>query len=376
MVAACSYAPSRHVPDAPVGVECDWSFSPTQVDPCVLDPDPAMVLTPGIWTYNTDTGELADPNSTKTMPSSIVVDGTPPIRVLSLAGLEIQTGATLVATGAPAFAIVVDGNLVIAGAIDISATLVGSAQTPGPGASDTACADGLGQDGANAAGTDGGGGGGGGGFGAPGGAGGMGGTDVGQKAAAGPGGNAVAATPSIRGGCRGGTGGKSNTDVGLPGVGGGGLLVAAKDSIAVMAGGEIRSAGTGALNGGFNSGGPGGGSGGLIWLETPTLVNGGLLCANGGGGAGGSADATLGGRGDDAMCSTTAVATGGTGGSANSRGGVGGVADMPAGDGVANVGDNDGGGGGGGSIGVIVLRAMTMMTGSGAASPTPVTLGL
>jgi hypothetical protein len=375
IVAACNYSPTPaggDLPDTPIPVECGWTFAPHVIgNPCDLTLNAPMTLTPDTWVYDTVNGELKDPGGIASTPPSIVVAGDPQTRVLATMSLVIEQGATLEVRGSHALAIVVDTMATIDGIIDVSATLEGNAITPGPGGNAASCETRKGGIGGSAVGTtNGGGGGGGGGFGSPGGVGGIGGD---SNAPGGIGGVASDPAFAMIGGCGGGVGGVSDSVAGVAGAGGGALLLVVKDAAAIRTSAQLRSAGSGALPGRDNSGGPGGGSGGLIAVETATLVISGTLCANGGGGAGGSADTVFGGSGESGTCSATVAANGGGAPSSNDGeggdGGFGSTAPMP---GELNMGD-DGAGGGGGGVGRIFLRASSLNN-TGTVSPPPVEL--
>ncbi len=383
---ACSYSPgvgslvdgTAMPDDGPrPGAACGWTFSPRHVgDPCAATENPELVLTTGLWTYDTDTGALTDPAAAMSMPASTVVDGDIDVRVLAVASLTIQQGAELIVRGGAALALVVNDRATIDGAIDVSAsiaTLPTTTVTPGPGGNASSCADRRGQPGMSVspASGDGGGGGGGGGFGTAGGAGASGAGGA-TPATGGDGGSASLEDFALRGGCGGGDGGISNSVKGVPGAGGGILLLAVKGATAVQTGAQLRSGGSGAIGGGINSGGPGGGSGGMIAIQTSNLALAGLLCANGGGGAGGIGDTVRVAPGESAKCSTTEAAIGGDGVNEDD-GGNGGVGTTPPGNGGVRANDNDGGGGGGGSVGRIYLRAAAL-TDSSVHSPAPIVL--
>jgi hypothetical protein len=367
ILVACDYSPTPagEAPvDTPSGVECGWTFAPHHIgDPCALTINPGMTMTAGTWVYDTATGSLADPGGIETTPPSTLREGDPAVRVLAMATLELQQGATLRVVGTAGLALVVDDTATIDGVIDVSATLIGNEMTPGPGGNADSCDTRVGGNGESKIGTQlGGGGGGGGGFGTAGAGGGNGGSaGSGMPAATGgPGGTASDTAFVMRGGCGGGAGGVSNSVAGIPGAGGGALLLIAKGATAVRTSAELRSAGAGALNGLNNSGGAGGGSGGLIAVESPSLAISGALCANGGGGAGGSSDASLGDPGESGTCALTAAGGGNAAVNSNGDGGAGGFGTTLPTVGEANLGDEDGGGGGGGSVGQIYVRTASL----------------
>jgi hypothetical protein len=132
--------------------------------------------------------------------------------------------------------------------------------------------------------------------------------------------------------------------------------------------GTINASGSGGQCGNIqHAGAPGGGSGGMIVLDS-ALINvpgSGKLFANGGGGGEGNSTGGQGRDGNDPV-SPTAAATGGAGGSNGGDGGVGSL----GGDGSAppdNAANQDGGGGGGGGAGVIKSNKPF----GGTVSPTP-----
>lgn len=384
LISSCSYAPgvapavgddatldssSQDVVDV---LECVWTFVPDIVGDQCSQPTPTtgLVLTPGAWGYDTDTGTLTDPGSGTSEPQSTLISGTPPLRVVTLTGFEIQATANLEVRGLASLAFVIHGAATIDGTLDLSAR----SQAGGPGGDDaTACATGFGANGVNATNSDGGGGGGGGSYGGTGGTGGRGGG--GPAALGGAGGVASEiGLAALRGGCRGGSGGASTAAGGLGGGGGGAAMIAASTTITVSGGARIQSSGGAAAVAGANGGGGGGGSGGAIVLEAPAIDLTGLLCANGGGGSEGSADGAVGGLGQSGLCSTTEPAVGGSGGlTLGSDGGDGGVGATSAEDGQNNTND-DGGGGAGGSVGRLYLRGT--QTGGGGMSPPPLRLDL
>lgn len=178
----------------------------------------------------------------------------------------------------------------------------------------------------------------------------------------------------LRGGCPGGIGGGGANDVTslgpAGGSSGGAVYLIAGDAITLTGhvfasgeGGRARSGSTG-----FMDGGAGGGSGGMIGLNAPTITIAGIVAANGGAGSGGGdynggipgqPGSTLqwnvpamGGAGDP-CCG----AQGGSGASNTGAPTVGGT----------NI---SGGGGGGGGAGVIWIDG-TVTTASPNISPPP-----
>lgn len=166
----------------------------------------------------------------------------------------------------------------------------------------------------------------------------------------------------LQGGSGGGTGspgGDSGTAAG--GGGGGALQITALNKLEIT--GTIDAGGAGGEGGpaGVNSvgAGAGGGSGGAILLEAPTVIiaRSAIVAANGGGGGGGggfSAGSQPGLPGANAAALTTA-ALGGAGDMFGTDGGAGGARGSAA---EAGGGSTDGNaGGGGGAVGAIVIRA-------------------
>lgn len=153
-------------------------------------------------------------------------------------------------------------------------------------------------------------------------------------------------------------------DLATPGPGGG-------------AGQTGPGAGAGGTHGGScdpGAGGGGGGSGGLIFLEAPSIEIGGALAANGGGGGeGGYYDWFNGRDGEPGTNALVDVLSAPGGGLSNDRpGGSGGALLVPAGQ-MPSKGNVDNTGGGGGAAGRIWLRtrAVPASTPSGKLSPAP-----
>ncbi len=171
----------------------------------------------------------------------------------------------------------------------------------------------------------------------------------------------VEAAAVLRGGCSGSFGGAQ-------GGRGGGIVVLIAGSRIDIPGAINASGGSG--KGGMSAvgsrGGGGGGSGGLIVLDSPAIKVSGIVFANGGGGGeGGSGSDGAGGAE-----STGAVAPGGNSGTNGGAGGAGGAAEAGATAGGPPAA-LAGGGGGGGAVGV--LRVYGMLEVSGVVSPTPST---
>ena len=305
----------------------------------------------GAVTFDSTTGVFSptQASSTYVVVNLPQLGGGPDASVLFVKSLD--SAATLRIVGTRAVIIASDSTIAIAGSIDAGSTLSGFR---GPDANASPC---------NAAGAGGasgdGGGGGGGGFGSSGGAGGTG--DNTGAANAGAKGTSILPPAWVRGGCAGAGGLHANS--GVAGASGGGLELAARNS--VMVAGRIN-AGGGAGGGapGQKGGGGGGGSGGMIGLDAPmvTILSGAVLAANGGGAGGGADGAGSASAGADAT--TAAVAGGGTGPNALGGSGASGGSSATAG---GNGLGSGGGGGGGGGVGYIVVHGA--LTTAGTTSP-------
>jgi len=340
------------------GIDCrDWSFSPAHFDPCDLPvPSQDLVLRPGMWSYDTNSGALTDPESNASFPAGLLLpqDGGPEIRVISVHSLTIENGAILRPTGKRPLVIVSWTDMTVSGTIDVSSAIDYAAA----GANPTSC-DGP----ATLAGTsdaNGSGGGGGGALAADGGGGGDGSDGA---ALGGVGGSQVSLPGYLLGGCPGGRGGGPLG--GARGNGGGALHLAARGMMTID--GILNAGGSGAGgSGGSRSGGGGAGSGGLVDLQADmvSLGSSAVLVANGGGGGGGS-DNNAASPGEDAHTDATA-ALGGTREGAGGDGGDGGYADSPAEDGQDAT---RGGGGGGGGVGFIVIHASNLDNSGAVISP-------
>jgi hypothetical protein len=158
-----------------------------------------------------------------------------------------------------------------------------------------------------------------------------------------------------------------------PGAGGGAIQLYARTTISIGATGGITAGGGGGRGGDqcnspFNFlAGHGGGSGGAIYLQSPTVTNAGVLAANGGGGGAGGGNSGDGGDGNDGALGTGGATGGPAAGAYSARGGNG-----AAGATAAEVGsegpDQGNAGGGGGGVGQIVIRYRANAT-AGVASP-------
>ncbi|HEX5059821.1 MAG TPA: hypothetical protein VFV99_10705, partial [Kofleriaceae bacterium] len=226
--------------------------------------------------------------------------------------VDIDSGASLTATGTRPLAIAASGALTVGGTIDVSSRISGQR---GPASSDTACSFAatpeldLGGAGGGAGGS----------FGLAGGNGGTGDTDQSQGGSDGMGAPGMAGAPAsvtaLRGGCRGQAGANEDATGGVGGSGGhsgGALYLYAAESIQIS--GVIRATGAGGNGGQVQAGGGGGGSGGLVVIESPSIVVTGAISANGGGGGEGGARVgstpVSGQPGADGMMGTTAAAGG------------------------------------------------------------------
>lgn len=353
-----------------------WSFTPSNFTPCIGEILPSVTLISGSFTFTPQTGLLTDGTSTTMLPTPV---GSP--RVLSVAGLDIGSLATLEILGPDPLVIAVYGNARISG------VATASARGTSPGGGAASCAGSTGTDAHSALSKSAGGGGGGGGFGTIGAAGGTGDTSIATKT---PGGGEMGArgTPMmvpLFGGCNGGTGGQEhNTAVATPGAGGGGggaIQISVRDAFVLAGTARVEASGGGGqgadgiANGAGThegAGGGGGGSGGAIFLEgtTITIAPTVTLCANGGGGGGGSHNTNDGGSGADGPCSVDDAA----GGTSDSTGvgGFGATLNTNSTIGGNGGGQDAGGGGGGGGGGRIRVRATSGTRPAGfVASPAP-----
>jgi hypothetical protein len=345
-------------PDA--SVDCTWPFQPERFDPCAIpSPGEPLILGPGEWWYDTNSGALTDPALDAWFPASalIVQPGGVEIRVVSADAVDLQEGAILRATGKRPLVLVSWSDLTVAGVVDVGSR-PGSA---GAGADPETCPDADRQDGENSG--DGAGGGGGGGFGSPGARGGDG--NAGD-ADGGDGGDPLSLPGALRGGCPGGDGG--NQSAGDGGPSGGAVHLVARDTLTIA--GIVTAGGSGGGGStGNRGGGGGGGSGGMIELEAGTvrLARTGVLASNGGGGGGGG-DGGVALPGEDGRAAA-APARGGLRQGMGADGGDGAFADVAAERGEMA---NRGGGGGGGGTGFIVIRSATIDDAGAVLSPAPV----
>jgi hypothetical protein len=320
------------------------------VTACFASPPSGSVILTG--SIDTDTDTRCDATVTATC---------------NIGGRTVMTSGTVRATGSRPLVLVGADTVDITGVLDV-ASHVGSDN--GAAANGIACGSATMAMAGSLAGTPGGS------FTTAGGVGGIG-------ADGAPGGKpATPASPtSLRGGCAGGSspvlmnGGSGAAG----GAGGGAVYVIAGSQIVVLgtidasgAGGEPPS---GSVVPGEPAGGCGGGAGGMVGFDAPTISVTGTVLANGGGGAGGGDESGKGGvAGSDP--STVTAAAGGAGGSGADplgSGGNGGVGSTGGGTGAAGgTGGEDGGagGGGGGGEGAIVVFGVLVTTGNVSPPPT------
>jgi hypothetical protein len=343
----------------------------------------AGFMVDGDLIVNTDNGEIVEARSGGAIIRSAgagvrngiyfasVPGGLP--SVFAMQNLTIADGAALRFVGGPAAVLLIKGDAILAGRIDVSAGL--DPQRPvGPGGGSggvilAAKGEGCGGGGVGTSNVTADGGGGGGGFADKGGSGGGETTPLQLGGAGGVDCNVVDLQP-LRGGSGGGTGGAGTamTSFGFGGHGGGALQLSVHNRLVIESTGIVVASGGGGGGGRYlnssGGGGGGGGAGGGLLLEAPVVVVNGKIFANGGGGGGGAANAVAGSDGALGQESTMSA----QGGAANGSGaqGGGGGTNQPARDGRTG-GSN--GGGGGGSAGIIVVRGGDVML-RGLASPT------
>ena len=373
MLVGCSFegaTPSISVDARPIPGCEDWTSN--YFDACTLGSlgSDVNLDRSGTYLFSTDTGTLTDPFGGNVDVESIeIAQGTGTARVIFASNFTLGANSRLRAIGEPSFIVASPGSANVAGEVDVSSTVSGTAVSPGAGA-DVSCvvdatADGIEIDAGGAGGT----GGAGGSFVDVGGAGGG-----SPKGAAGPtlgGQPAAPVTPTaLQGGCPGGSGvgriSTDPTDLGLPGSGG-------RRRVDLRAGrGDgrwwhrrrwIRWARRTPVGGGG-----GGGSGGMIVLEGATVILEATarLFANGGGGSGASVhDGTQGTNGNDAVLGLLAPAPGGLAGTHghSAAGGPGGFESVVLQSGPDGT---DAGGGGGGGIGAILIVTPDPQISSGA----------
>jgi hypothetical protein len=353
--------------DGPVACVTWPALNVDPCDPALPEPD-TLNLAGGQFTYDTDTGVLADGDTEATPASALLAQtGGPEVRVLNTVGFNMDAAGSLTVTGSRPLIIVVHGNASIAGTIDVSARVrsIQNTSSPGPGGNDPdACATGTlapGDPSTNV--NAGGGGGGGGGYGEDGGDGSDG--NAGGHGAKGPKGakNGNPEIEPLRGGCAGARGGDDADAAidasGRAGDGGGAIEITARGT--VMLSGVIRAGGSGGAAAQLaKAGGGGGGSGGAILLdgESAIVTGAAMLCGNGGGGGEGGQTLQASEDGELATCSETVEAQGGEL-SDGGNGGDGGALSDLTGDNAAGATAGGGGGGGGGGVGRIRVRGRT-----------------
>jgi hypothetical protein len=349
-------------------LRCDaWMPRSGLFDPCAIDDmiGAALTLTPGSWTYHTETGQLDGPSGMSEPPHYTLMQGAgPEVEVLSIAALTVVAGADLRVVGTRPLIIASWSTIAIDGEVDVASIRDDDNENLGAGANGPACV--TPENGAGGGGNAGGGGGGGfGGHGGPGGDGNQGNNAGGEGAAS------IDLPGAVVGGCAGGRGGGGGGQRGAGGAGGGAVLLAAVGAVTID--GEVRAGGAGGQGARpDDGGGGGGGSGGFLGIDAPSVSLGGIarLTANGGGGGAGcnSGDGTQGenGRPDDMR------AAGGPGNDCGggADGGLGGAADNT--DGGPGEESDDSGGGGGGGTGFIVIWTAGFQSG-GIISPAATT---
>ncbi|HSD86038.1 MAG TPA: hypothetical protein VLB44_00935 [Kofleriaceae bacterium] len=324
------------MPPLEAGVSC-YGMGLTQ--PCFSSPPVGSKTLSA--SFNTDSS---------TMCETIASGGT---GFCVISGQSITITGNVVVTGGKPLVLVATGTISVQGALDLSShrspTIVGA------GANPTTCGAGTAPNtsGGGAGGTFGGKGGNGGGTN-------FSGTNGGLAAA-------TAAPAALRGGCAGQNG--NGATPGARGAGGGAVYLIAETSITVTSSGSILAEGAGGGGGTDTaSGGGGGGSGGYIGLDSPTIMNGGVIAANAGGGGEGSGATTAGSPGNEPIGATGA----GTSADSTTNGGQGG-AGASGGTLMGANGQNGsatgGGGGGGGGAGIIKRYRATSIGGAGPISP-------
>jgi hypothetical protein len=338
------------------GSRCQGWEPTVPFDPCAipLGEQDLILDLDETYTYDSDSGVLTNASGDRIEHDSALIDGDT-VRVISVARLQIAVDAVLRFEGSLPIIIAAWQPAEIFGTIDASSSEVGG---DGAGANPAVC-DGTGPNPGESLIDTPAGGGGGGGFGGAGGPGGRGGTTLGGLG--GRGGDAIVDKPGLRGGCPGARGGAGvlGGDQAARGSGGGAVAVSARLVLDVQ--GTIHAGGGGGLGAasGTQSGGGGAGSGGLIWLDAPTITLDmkAVLAANGGGGGEGSDSNDNGNPGDPGLADD-GPAEGGRNAGNGGNGGNGSDWDTP--DGTMGAtggggGDAGGGGGGGGGAGLILI---------------------
>ncbi|HWM85465.1 MAG TPA: hypothetical protein VNO33_06490, partial [Kofleriaceae bacterium] len=228
-------------PDAEPDICLTWNQA-APFDPCAIalaERGGDLILdAPGIYTYDTDSGQLLAPGGAAVdHESQLINDGD--LHLVSAQQLTVEAGSTLRIEGSVPILLVGWNRIDVNGEIDLTSSI--GSEDDGAGADPTAaCAGttaGVGGDSATGAG-----GGGGGGFGGLGGAGGPGGSGTGAAGAAG---EDVSSVNDLRGGCPGANGGVADdADANAQGgSGGGAIALSALNGIAVA--GVVEAGGAG-----------------------------------------------------------------------------------------------------------------------------------
>jgi hypothetical protein len=319
-----------------------------------------LILT-GDATIDTGNETISDETGALVVSGAVVTGGPVDVFVVRVKSL---TAGNIAVTGTRALAIVSDGDIQLNGGLNVSAVFLDS-ESPGGIDDNTTCGD-RDANGSNDAWPGGGGGG-------YGGSGGLGGSAPGHNGGTGSAVNGSASIVPLRGGCTGGEAiGSLNSS---PGTGGGAVQLISNTSILVSSTGHLAANGAGArgsaalvsCTGNPCFAGDGGGSGGAILLEAPSvsLATGAGLFANGGGGscayftntptaASGEGGLLSEARAAGGVCTGSNVGNGGLGGAGATTGGG-------AGTGTSLGTDMDAGGGGGG-VGRIRINLPTGAT--------------
>ena len=104
--------------------ECtSWSYTPQHFAPCeIAQPNGALTLTPGVWSYDTNSGALTDPAFDATFPASALATqaGGPEARLLSADAIIVQAGAVLEVEGVRPLILVSWSTVKVDGIIDVS----------------------------------------------------------------------------------------------------------------------------------------------------------------------------------------------------------------------------------------------------------------
>jgi hypothetical protein len=339
--------------DAGPDICADWEPA-FPFEPCDIPVDergsPLILAGAGIYTYDTDSGELAVPGGGRMEPVADEVDG---IRRVHAELIQIDAGTILKVRGSKPLLLASWSLIEIRGEIDLTSSKDGG---NGAGANPQVCLDAQFPPGAGSNNLNGGGGGGGGGFGGRGGQGGFGAGAI--ETGGRSGGTAKGRVEQLRGGCSGGVGGRVDTAGPGTAAGSGGGAIALSARVEILISGVVHAGGGGGIGGASNQlhGGGGGGSGGMLWLDSPRVsleASARLIAEGGGGGEGSDGDLDL--PSGDGQSGTTDnnQALGGQGGGSGGNGGGG----SGGGNGVAGLDGDDrkdvAGGGGGGGSGII-----------------------